>query len=422
MLVSRPAHFSMGFFSSIPKPILSKKLRVFTKIFIHPGVLIKSFSEKMGSIALSVLIAFTVTTVPSSGAQVTYTEDEKGLILSHGPWPVKTEPDPSNRFSGNAEAIAYGRALFESVDLSVDRSRSCATCHVPEYGHSDGQPNRKTLSGVNRNTLALFNMRLNTWYGWDGKSDNLWAHSIAPILDNQEMAMTPEKLQVRITHNPNLSLKYRAVFGADATAHDSENTLVNISKALAAYQETLTSDKSKFDSFRDALEVGDANGIAAYPAAAQRGAKLFVGRGRCELCHFGPNFTNGEFHDIGLPQFQDSSDIDKGRYSGIKLLRGSRYNLLGKFNDDADRTTAGFTRHLQLTQKNSGEFRVPSLRNITKTSPYMHNGSKETLEDVVRHYSEISQKRLNLINEKLLQPLSLTDEEIADLVAFLRTL
>jgi len=104
------------------------------------------------------------------------------------------------------------------------------------------------------------------------------------------------------------------------------------------------------------------------------------------------------------------------------VLRRSRYNLLGPFNDDAGRTTAGFNRHVRLTQRNWGEFRVPSLRNVARTAPYMHDGSKATLEDVVRHYSDIPEERLHQDGEKLLRPLNLTDGEIADLVAFLRTL
>jgi cytochrome c peroxidase len=198
--------------------------------------------------------------------------------------------------------------------------------------------------------------------------------------------------------------------------------MANIAKALAGYQETLTSGRSAFDRFRDALAADDAAEIASYPAAAQRGAKLFVGRGRCDLCHFGANFTNGEFHDIGLPHFPEQGRVDKGRYGGILVLRRSRYNLLGPFNDDAGRTTAGFTRHVRLTQRNWGEFRVPSLRNVTQTAPYMHDGSKATLADVVRHYSDIPEERLHQDGEKLLRPLNLTDGEIADLVAFLRTL
>ena len=145
-------------------------------------------------------------------------------------------------------------------------------------------------------------------------------------------------------------------------------------------------------------------------------------RARCDLCHFGTNFTNGEFHDISLPHFPEQSRVDKGRYGGILVLRRSRYNLLGPFNDDAGRTTAGFTRHVRLTLRNWGEFRVPSLRNVARTAPYMHDGSKATLEDVVRHYSQIPEERLHQDDEKLLRPLNLMDDEITDLVAFLKTL
>lgn len=363
-----------------------------------------------------------ISAAAASDTPVYFTDDEKALILSRGPWPVKIGPDPSNRVSGDVAAIAYGKLLFESADLSIDRGRSCLTCHKPTLGHGDGKPRGIGRVRVDRNTMPLFNLRLNTWYGWDGKSDNLWAQSIAPILDPRELGMTPEELQSRIAETPALANPYRNIFGAYVTAHDAETAMVNIAKALAAYQETLTSGRSAFDRFRDALAADDAAEIAAYPAAAQRGAKLFVGRARCDLCHFGTNFTNGEFHDISLPHFPEQGRVDKGRYGGILVLRRSRYNLLGPFNDDAGRTTAGFTRHVRLTLRNWGEFRVPSLRNVARTAPYMHDGSKGTLEDVVRHYSQIPEERLHQDDEKLLRPLNLMDDEIADLVAFLKTL
>lgn len=360
--------------------------------------------------------------IAATDAPVAFTDDEAALILSHGPWPVEMPADPSNRVSGKADAIAFGRVLFESPALSVDRGRSCATCHEKQRDFTDGRPRGVGIAVVDRNTPALHNMRLNRWYGWDGKSDSLWAQSIAPILDPRELGMTPETLHIRIAETPGLAAGYRKIFGAAPSAHDAETAMVNVAKAMAAYQETIVSGKSPFDRFRDALAAADAAGIAAYPDSAKRGLKLFVGRGRCDLCHFGPNFTNGEFHDIGLPHFPAPGRVDKGRYGGIQLLRKSPFNLLGAYNDDRTRATAGFTRHLRLTPKNWGEFRVPSLRNAARTAPYMHDGSRATLEDVVDHYSEIPEDRLHQDGEKLLKPLNLTDGEKADLVAFLRTL
>ena len=358
----------------------------------------------------------------ASTGTVPFTEDETALILTHGPWPIRTAPDPSNRVSGNKQAIAFGRKLFENPALSVDRARSCATCHDADRAFTDGKPRGIGISAVDRNTIALHNMRLNRWYGWDGKSDSLWAQSITPILDTRELGMTPDAVKARIAATPALADGYRRVFGDAVEGHDAETALVNVAKALAAYQETIVTGRSTFDMFRDALAAGDPAGIGAYPGTAKRGLKLFVGKGRCDRCHFGANFTNGEFHDIGLPHFPAPGRVDKGRYGGIKLLRASRYNLLGPFNDDNTRATAGFTRHVRLTPKNWGEFRVPSLRNVAETAPYMHDGSKATLEDIVRHYSDIPEDRLHQDGEKLLKPLNLTDREIADLVAFLRTL
>ena len=355
-------------------------------------------------------------------APTTFDDDETALIVSHGPWPMKTDADPSNRVSGKPAAIAYGKTLFESNDLSVDRQRSCATCHQEDLAFADGIMRGIGLTRVDRNTPALFNMRLNRWFGRDGKSDSLWAQSIAPILDARELGMTPTTLKTRLATTQTLSDGYRQIFGAAPAAHEAETVMVNVAKSLAAFQETIVSGKSSFDMFRDGLAAEDPAGITGYPEAARRGLKLFVGKGRCDLCHFGANFTNGEFHDIGLPHFPEPGRVDKGRYGGIQQLRKSRFNLLGPFNDDKLRATAGFTRHVRLTPKNWGEFRVPSLRNAAKTAPYMHDGSKATLEDVVDHYSEIPEDRLHQDGEKLLRPLNLTVAEKADLVAFLKTL
>lgn len=381
----------------------------------------------VAALATLLLAAIPVSGIPAAAktagkAAVAFTEDETALILSQGPWPPATAPDPSNRLSGKAAAIAFGRTLFESPALSAGQDRSCASCHQAERGFTDGLPRGVGIARVERNTMALFNLRLNRWFGWDGKSDSLWAQSIHPILDTRELALTPAILRDRIAATPALAEGYRRLFGGPASGQEAEAVLVNVAKALAAYQETIVSGRTEFDDFRDALAAGDRSAMSRYPAAAQRGLRLFVGRGQCILCHFGANFTSGEFHDTGLPHTPEKGLVDKGRYGGIRLLRASRYNLLGPFSDDPGRTTAGFTRHVRLTPRNWGEFRVPSLRNIAKTAPYMHDGSKATLEDVVRHYSEIDEDRLHQDGEKLLKPLHLTDAEIADMVAFLKTL
>jgi cytochrome c peroxidase len=374
------------------------------------------------ALVLAALLAGPALADGSPGVAPDFTEDEKALILSQGPWPMATAPDPSNRFSGRADAVAFGRMLFESPALSKDGDRACSTCHMETQGFADGLPRGIGIARVDRNTPGLFNQRLNRWYGWDGKSDNLWAQSIAPMLDARELAVTAEEVKTRVAGDPALAAGYGRVAGAAVAERDAETVMVDVAKMMAAYQETIVSGRTAFDDFRDAVEHGDAAAVARYPAEAQRGLKLFLGRGQCVLCHFGPNFTNAEFHDIGLPHFPEPGRVDPGRYGGVKKLRASRYNLLGPFSDDAGRTTAGFTRHVRLIPRQWGEFRVPSLRNVKLTAPYMHDGSKATLTDVVKHYSEIDEERLHQDGEKLLKPLHLSEREIADLVAFLRTL
>jgi cytochrome c peroxidase len=224
-----------------------------------------------------------------------------------------------------------------------------------------------------------------------------------------------------VRSQPMLRDGYRRAFGADPGA-DDEAVAVDVAKALAAYQETFTSGRTAFDDFRDAVARGDRQAAAAYPAAAQRGLALFIGRGRCYVCHAGPNFSNGEFSDIGMPFFIAKGQVDPGRHAGIRSVQQSRYNLLGPFNDDAARSSATSTRHVVLEHRHFGEFKVPSLRNLGRTAPYMHDGSLATLREVLRHYSELDENRLHADGEAILVPLRLTPTETDDLLAFLDSL
>jgi cytochrome c peroxidase len=355
----------------------------------------------------------------------TFTAGERAAILLHGSWPQPMLPDPSNRVSGKPEAIALGRRLFFDPRLSRDNQRSCAGCHNPGKAFADGRPRSIGIGGmpIDRNAIALANLSLNRWFGWDGAGDSLWAQSIRPILDAEELASRPEELQARMAADPALAAAYAQVFGTAVSTDAPEPALVNIAKALAAFQETIVTGRTPFDDFRDALEHGDTAAMQRYPSAAQRGLRIFVGHGRCSACHFGPNFTSGEFEHIGVPHFAEKGRVDTGRFGGIKALHASPFTLLGRYNDDAVGAPGLATRHVEPLHRNWGEFRVPSLRNVARTAPYMHNGSLATLADVVRHYSEVDEDRLHgLPGQSPIRPLRLTLQEQADLVAFLETL
>ena len=377
----------------------------------------------MTGIGKPFLIAFCMLLVSAAfpAGAVDFTAAEKRKILRHGPWPPAATPDPSNRASGNPAAAAFGRVLFFDARLSASGSVSCATCHRPDAGWTDGLARSRGQRAVDRNALSLFNLRFNRWFGWDGAQDTLWAQNLRPLLDRREMGVGAAGAARLARTDRRLACGYREAFGA-APGADDERVFADLGKALAGFLETLVTGRTPFDEFRDALARNDAAGRARYPAAAKRGLRLFVGRGNCAFCHFGPAFTNGEFADAGVPHFAGPGRVDPGRFGGIRKLRKSPYTLLGRFNDDVDRSTAAKTRYVRLRHSNFGEFRVPGLRNAALTAPYMHAGSLKTLADVVRHYSTLDEERLHAGGERILRRLDLTAREQADLVAFLETL
>jgi cytochrome c peroxidase len=218
-----------------------------------------------------------------------------------------------------------------------------------------------------------------------------------------------------------VACRYRATFGADPARQNAETVLVNVGKALAAYEETLRTGRTAFDDFRDAVARGEP-APQTYPLAAQRGLKLFAGRGKCFACHSGPNFTDGEFRATGVPPFVGQTAADTGRYAGVRTLRASRFNLLGRYNDDAARTSALATREAKLDTRDRGKWRTPSLRNVAVTAPYLHNGGAAALRDVVRRYTTVAEDPLHVDAERSLRRVDLSDRDIDDLVAFLTTL
>ncbi len=128
-----------------------------------------------------------------------------------------------------------------------------------------------------------------------------------------------------------------------------------------------------------------------YPVAAQRGLSLFVGRAGCIECHRGPNFTDSDFHDTGVPPPIAPARTDPGRAEGARLLLASRYNLLGRYSDDPKHSLAKSRAYVVLETEREGQFRTPSLRNVAVTAPYMHNGRIETLAAALRQHAAAGQ-------------------------------
>lgn len=358
-------------------------------------------------------------------------------ILRHGPWPPPLSRDASNHVSENRRAAAFGAQLFFDARLSLTGKISCSSCHNEEFGWSDGRARAVGLEVTNRNTKSILNSRFNRWFGWGGASDSLWAASIRPLFEPREMGNAERHVAALVRESPDLACGYRSSFGHPPPA-DDESLIVGLGKALAAFQGTLVTGRTPFDEFRDALARGDRRAAARYPLAAQRGLRLFIGAGRCNVCHLGPRFTNDEFDKIGIPVRDAEGRFDWGRYDGIKAVQASRFNLLSRYNDDRTRANAISTRHVAVSLEAYGAFAVPGLRNVALTAPYMHDGRVASLRDVVRHYSEIDEIKLHIAVShphpepgeplpprpftSVLRTLNLTELQIDDMVAFLQSL
>ena len=284
------------------------------------------------------------------------------------------------------EGIALGEKLFFDKRLSGDGSLSCGSCHLPEHSFGD----RRALSlgfrrqeGI-RNAMPLFNLAWNfeDQFNWDGKANGLESQALEPVTNPLEMNNSWANVIQTLQRNPQYPALFEASFGT--TKIDS----LLVTKALAQFQRTLVSGASPFDAFLEGertLTPAQANGFAVF---------MNEDKGDCFHCHGSENnplWTDNAFHNNGLDSV--FTDLGLGAISG----------------DPAD----------------NGKFRTPSLRNLSRTAPYMHDGRFETLEQVVDHYSEGLKPSATIdpLMKKVNQGgVQLTAKEKADLIAFLRAL
>ncbi len=396
---------------------------------------------------ISIGIAFLFASgVPEAFAQsrAEFSEQEISAIIAHGPWPEAVPPDPANELSGLRWAEKLGESLFSDTTLSANQSVSCASCHQPENGFTDKLSVGVGLEKGVRNTQGLLDIGLQRWFGWDGGADSLWAASLRPMFNAHEMGNDITSLANTLRSNEMLLTALQSNYidhsttdisnndiQTNNTSADENKPIVNLSdeelvvvaaKSIAAFMRTLRSERSEFDRYRDALANDDVKAQASYSESAKRGLKIFIGEANCRVCHFGSNFSNGEFHDTGRPFFTEVGVVDSGRYGGIKRVKQDRFNLLSQYGETSSHNDKLKTKDVKLSQLNWGQWRTPSLRNLDLTGPYMHDGSLETLRDVVDAYADIDPDRLHAEGEAILRPLDLNDDQRNDLVNFLRSL
>lgn len=270
--------------------------------------------------------------------------------------------------------VELGKSLYFDPRLSRAGSQSCATCHNPGFGWGDGLrvgvgDNMKALA---RRSPTILNAAFGEIFMWDGRADTLEHQALGPIEAAGEMNMPIADVIARLNAIPGYKPLFEAAFPGEAISGPL------IGRAIAAYERTVISPRAPFDAWVE----GDEKAISE---PAKRGFALFNGKGGCNKCHSGWNFTDDSFHDLGLP------DKDIGR---------------GKF--------------LPTIPKMQHAFKTPGLREISRRGPYMHDGSIPTLAAVMQHYDEGGIARPS--RSDLIRPLGLTAEEKADLVAFMETL
>jgi cytochrome c peroxidase len=244
-----------------------------------------------------IVAALAVTAAVAAGVSASGAAEELRRIVAHGPWPPAFVRDASNRVSGVPGAIDLGRRLFFDPRMSPSGYMACVSCHQPDRAFTDAKARAHGLADLERNTIALANLRQQRWFGWGGASDSLWMASLRPILDPREFDGSIASVVRLFRREEELALCYRSVFGGSPSMTAKQR--VNVGKALAAYLETLVTGRTPFDEYRDALERDDRRAAANYPLAARRGLRVFIGRG-CDRCHRGPNFSDGEFHATNI--------------------------------------------------------------------------------------------------------------------------
>lgn len=292
-----------------------------------------------------------------------------------GPLPPVISP-PGNPAS--SLKIHLGKELYFDSRLSADGTVSCATCHNPELGWSDEGPTSKGIHGQfgGRRAPPVSNAAYSPLQFWDGRAPSLEEQAKGPIQNPIEMGNTHQAMIQTISHIVGYDEEFKAVFG------EGPITVQKVADAIAAFERTVVTTDSRFDRYvrgeHDALTPLEKQGL-----------EIFNGKAHCTACHWGPYFSDGRFHNLGVPA-NDPKNPDVGRYAVTKNPR------------------------------DMGAFKTPTVRDAALRAPYLHNGSEKSLESLIDFYDRGGGKNPNL--DPLMVPLGLSKHEKKALVAFIKAL
>jgi cytochrome c peroxidase len=276
--------------------------------------------------------------------------------------------------------------------------------------------------------MTVLNAAYQRWLTWDGRADTLWSQAVQPFESPNEMNLPRAGVIEAIGADSALRAAWRRAFGEDPPAGGASPAQVDaafarVGKAIAAYERRLVSSPSAYDRWWTRRAAGDPGADAELTDAQRRGLVLFFGKANCHQCHHGALFSDGEFHNIGIPPPGGGRPTDPGRYAAVDRVREDPFNAAGPHSDDPRGAQARISATLVNGPERWGEFRTPSLRNVAETGPYMHAGQFAQLEDVVHFYSTLEgATQLDHHRELVLRKLDLSGGEVSDLAAFLGAL
>lgn len=319
----------------------------------------------------SLAVCLGLALVTTAGLVLAQNAADDAIKIPLGLPPMKYPPGVA---PPTAAEIELGKQLYFDPRLSDDRTVSCATCHDPSKGWSNGEQFATGIKGQlgGRSAPTIINAAYFPLQFWDGRADWIDGQAMGPVQNPIEMGMTIASVVNRLKGIPGYKKQFETLY------KDGVNEK-NIARAIASFERTILSGNAPFDRYK----AGDK---AAMSAAAVRGMDIFFNKAHCTACHSGPHFTDGGFHNIGVGM--DRKKFDKGRFDISKL------------------------------EGDTGSFKTPTLREIARTAPYMHDGSLKTLEDVIDYYDRGGNKNEWLDEE--MHVLKLTKEQKTDLATFLR--
>ena len=393
---------------------------------------------------LFVLICLVMPNTALTMDEHTWSKQEKAILRSLWIGSLGSAPvDPSNKYSDNPKAAAFGRKLFFEDHFSGNMKVSCATCHREDYSFTDNLPLSHGMDTTPRRSMPLIGVAYNSWFFWDGRSDSLWSQALGPIESKLEHGISRTMSAFIISKY--YREEYESLFGTipeitedkwpqeARPAQDDPNALkawvlmtpeqrevvnriyVNMGKSIAAFVRTIMPQPSPFDRYvEQVLGSGPKTARMALNDNEVAGLRLFIGKAKCTNCHNGPMFTNSDFHNLGLPH-KKSTGSDKGRSAAITQVLSSEFNCLGNYSD-AQSNECYELRFIDTSDKKyAGAFKTPTLRNVTEHPPYMHAGQFATVREVLEFY------RSQATNPELGHE-DLTDRELDQIEAFLHAL